>query len=1094
MPELSDPRCGGARNALTLMTAAIVCVAACMAWCALDGVRDTAAPLEHVPGVAFTSAPTKSVVGGPVRSGVETPEDASGWADSFVQVEPLSVVQNSPHDLADLLFDPQDEIALTGPDVVRLPAVAAGELPDPRQRSIEPPEILFFDTGRLQPDAAPLAGPATGASAGLAFVPPAAEMLAQEIAPDEVFEDAAVMESTGQWISAGTTIVQRQSIPHRQVAGIASMSAFSGAPVDVVAIPNVPEMQESEFRDLFGKSAVSERTAAADLRSSDVTLFPISVAEMTADILTDSQSRDELFPDAPAPAVGPAVTELDRPPFPVPPVPSPVSPAAISEPTELGPVIDESSQRGLVQSKDAMDQPEHGGQPRLSEMQNLVLLDDPDSEKSAIVDATGVEASPKVSPELITGPVEQGVSAELFNGDEESSSAESDSFASEDSGSVDGQRGAAAALLAERADVTGDHRDHQSVLDVARRVLSSRNLVDNYQDMITSHEFVLPDKSLRRQPPVPSLDRGRIRRQGATPLESDQAGAEVRVAEKSRKIDAKPVVAKSAAVEKTTRPTTGAASKPSVSLPPQIDEFPRPAERFVQPPADGIAGDRAGAESQIAWPQKVLVNAATAMKSVMEDIPRPHLQVPEFQLPQFERQQGMPSGKLMSGLLAPITGFGRKGTDHSQVASDSNNLKSVTDHDSKTKVADVSRSMNNSAAEMPALSVPVEKTSVHQSVNEATAESPVVQSLSFEKIPDVVSGNDLSLPERVKVVAATESPSETDQRLSHVSPESPVTDAGSVKSAARDSQRKSMSVSSLSRIAAPYRPRSRVEIPTTVLRDTLPQAALKAAATADRRPDRVPKKSPVDAAGGVTGQPVGLHVVGAADEPAEESDGRVLLAVESQQPDNASWETINAEEHAITGPGWRARTQQPTAGIVTPPMWAPQSLSTDTNRIVAVPDRPTAPVPAVPERQLRKVPPALSVLPAATGSFGAVADEETISVREQLPVPERSLAAGRREKPAAAPHVVSPPAPLERATAVFYSDPSSVIYEPQPIVSPASGPRRGRGLLHGITTELGNSVWMERLTEYLEIPREQFSTGLHRVSSSIRYAGRATLD
>ncbi|MFZ9092279.1 MAG: hypothetical protein ACO3FE_19565, partial [Planctomycetaceae bacterium] len=321
MPELSDPRCGGARNALTLTTAAIVCVAACMAWRALDGARVTTAPIERVPGVAFTSARTESVVGGPVRSGVETPEEAGQPADSILKVEPLSVVQNSPHDLADLLFDPQDEILLTGPDVVRLPAVAAGELPDPRQRSIEPPEIRFFDTGRLQPDATPLAGPDTGASAGLAFVPPAAEMLAQEIAPEEMFEDSTVVESAEQWVSAGTTIVQRQSIPHRQVAGIASMSAFSGEPVDVVAIPNVPEVQESEFRDLSGESAVSERTAAADLQSSDVNLFPVSVAEITADSLTDSQSGDELFPDAPAPAVDPAVTELDRPRFPVPRLP-----------------------------------------------------------------------------------------------------------------------------------------------------------------------------------------------------------------------------------------------------------------------------------------------------------------------------------------------------------------------------------------------------------------------------------------------------------------------------------------------------------------------------------------------------------------------------------------------------------------------------------------------------------------------------------------------------------------------------------------------------------------------------------------------------
>ena len=1088
MPELSDPRCGGARNALTLTTAAIVCVAACMAWRALDGARVTTAPIERVPGVAFTSARTESVVGGPVRSGVETPEEAGQPADSILKVEPLSVVQNSPHDLADLLFDPQDELLLTGPDVVRLPAVAAGELPDPRQRSIEPPEIRFFDTGRLQPDATPLAGPDTGASAGLAFVPPAAEMLAQEIAPEEMFEDSTVVESAEQWVSAGTTIVQRQSIPHRQVAGIASMSAFSGEPVDVVAIPNVPEVQESEFRDSSGESAVSERTAAADLQSSDVNLFPVSVAETTADSLTDSQSRDELFPDAPAPAVDPAVTELDRPRFPVPPVPLSVSPAAISEPAEMGPAIDESSERGLVQSEEAWDQ------PRVAEMQNLVLFDGQESEKSAIVAPADVEASPKVSPELITGPVEQGLAAELFDGDEESSSAESDSFQTEDSESVDDQPGLAAPLLAERAGVTDDHRDHESVLDTARRVLSSRNLVDNYQDMITSQEFVLPNKSLRRQPPVPSLDRGRIRRQGATPSVSDEAGAGVRVAEKSRTLAAKPVVAKSAEMEKTIRPTTGAASKPSVNLPPQIDEFPRLAERPVQPAADGIVGDRAGATSQTSWPQKMLVNTTTAMKSLMKDIPRPHLQVPEFQLPQFERQQGMPSGKLMSGWLAPITRFGRKETDHRQVASDSKDLTSVTDHDSETNVADVSRSMKNSAAEKPALSVPVEKTSVHQSVNEETAESPVVQSFPFEKTPQVKKVKDLSLPERVEAVAATESPSETDQRLSHASPESPATDAGSVKSAARDPHRKAGPVSSPSRIAAPYRPRSRVEIPTTVLRDTLPQPALKTAATAERRPDRVRNKSAVDAAGGVTDQPVALHVPGAADEPAEESVGRVLLAVESQQPDNGNGEKIGAEERAITGPGWRARTQQPTAGIVTPPMWAPQSLSADANRIVAVPDHPTTPVPAVPEQQLRKVPPALSVLPAATGSFGAVTDKQPVLVREQLPVPEQSSATGRVEKPVAAPHAVAPSVTLERATVLFHSDPSSVIYEPQPMVSPASGPRRGRGLLHGVTTELGNSVWVERLTESLEIPREQFSTGLHRVSSSIRYAGRATLD
>ncbi|MFZ9091659.1 MAG: hypothetical protein ACO3FE_16405, partial [Planctomycetaceae bacterium] len=597
----------------------------------------------------------------------------------------------------------------------------------------------------------------------------------------------------------------------------------------------------------------------------------------------------------------------------------------------------------------------------------------------------------------------------------------------EDSESVEDQPGLAAPLLAERAGVTDDHRDHESVLDTARRVLSSRNLVGNYQDMITSQEFVLPNKSLRRQPPVPSLDRGRIRRQGATPSVSDEAGAGVRVAEKSRTLAAKPVVAKSAEMEKTIRPTTGAASKPSVNLPPQIDEFPRLAERPVQPAADGIVGDRAGATSQTSWPQKMLVNTTTAMKSLMKDIPRPHLQVPEFQLPQFERQQGMPSGKLMSGWLAPITRFGRKETDHRQVASDSKDLTSVTDHDSETNVADVSRSMKNSAAEKPALSVPVEKTSVHQSVNEETAESPVVQSFPFEKTPQVKKVKDLSLPERVEAVAATESPSETDQRLSHASPESPATDAGSVKSAARDPHQKAGPVSSPSRIAAPYRPRSRVEIPTTVLRDTLPQPALKTAATAERRPDRVRNKSAVDAAGGVTDQPVALHVPGAADEPAEESVGRVLLAVESQQPDNGNGEKIGAEERAITGPGWRARTQQPTAGIVTPPMWAPQSLSADANRIVAVPDHPTTPVPAVPEQQLRKVPPALSVLPAATGSFGAVTDKQPVLVREQLPVPERSLAAGRREKPVAAPHVVSPPAPLERATAVFYSDPSSVI-------------------------------------------------------------------
>lgn len=1094
MPELSDPRCGGARNALTLTTAAIVCVAACMAWRALDGARVTTAPIERVPGVAFTSARTESVVGGPVRSGVETPEEAGQPADSILKVEPLSVVQNSPHDLADLLFDPQDELLLTGPDVVRLPAVAAGELPDPRQRSIEPPEIRFFDTGRLQPDATPLAGPDTGASAGLAFVPPAAEMLAQEIAPEEMFEDSTVVESAEQWVSAGTTIVQRQSIPHRQVAGIASMSAFSGEPVDVVAIPNVPEVQESEFRDSSGESAVSERTAAADLQSSDVNLFPVSVAETTADSLTDSQSRDELFPDAPAPAVDPAVTELDRPRLPVPPVPLSVSPAAISEPAEMGPAIDESSERGLVQSEEAWDQPEHGDQPRVAEMQNLVLFDGQESEKSAIVAPADVEASPKVSPELITGPVEQGLAAELFDGDEESSSAESDSFQTGDSESVDDQPGLAAPLLAERAGVTDDHRDHESVLDTARRVLSSRNLVDNYQDMITSQEFVLPNKSLRRQPPVPSLDRGRIRRQGATPSVSDEAGAGVRVAEKSRTLAAKPVVAKSAEMEKTIRPTTGAASKPSVNLPPQIDEFPRLAERPVQPAADGIVGDRAGATSQTSWPQKMLVNTTTAMKSLMKDIPRPHLQVPEFQLPQFERQQGMPSGKLMSGWLAPITRFGRKETDHRQVASDSKDLTSVTDHDSETNVADVSRSMKNSAAEKPALSVPVEKTSVHQSVNEETAESPVVQSFPFEKTPQVKKVKDLSLPERVEAVAATESPSETDQRLSHASPESPATDAGSVKSAARDPHRKAGPVSSPSRIAAPYRPRSRVEIPTTVLRDTLPQPALKTAATAERRPDRVRNKSAVDAAGGVTDQPVALHVPGAADEPAEESVGRVLLAVESQQPDNGNGEKIGAEERAITGPGWRARTQQPTAGIVTPPMWAPQSLSADANRIVAVPDHPTTPVPAVPEQQLRKVPPALSVLPAATGSFGAVTDKQPVLVREQLPVPEQSSATGRVEKPVAAPHAVAPSVTLERATVLFHSDPSSVIYEPQPMVSPASGPRRGRGLLHGVTTELGNSVWVERLTESLEIPREQFSTGLHRVSSSIRYAGRATLD
>ena len=1094
MPELSDPRCGGARNALTLMTAAIVCVAACIAWRALEGARDTTAPLERVPGGAFTSARTESVVGGPVRSGVETPEEAGRRADSILKAEPLSVAQNSPHDLADVLFDPQDEILLTGPDVVRLPAVAAGELPDPRQRSLEPPEILFFDTGRLQPDAAPLAGPDTGASAGLEFVPPAAQMLAQEIAPEEMFEDTTVVESAEQWISAGTTIAQRQPIPHRQVAGIASMSAFSDEPVDVVAIPNVPEVQESEFRAPSGESAVSERTAATDVQSNDVNLFPVSVAEITADSLADSQSGDELFPDAPAPAVDPAVTEMDRPRFPVPPVPLSVSPAAISEPAEMGMAIDESSERRLVQSEEAWDQPEHGGQPRVSEMQDLVPFDDQESEKSAIVASADVEASPKLSPELITGPIEQGVAAGLFDGDEESSSAESDSFQTGDSESVDDQSGLSVPLLAERAGVTDDHRDHESVLDTARRVLSSRSLVDNYQDMITSQEFVLPDKSQRRQVPVPSLDRGRIRRQGATPSVSDRAGAGVRVAEKSRTLAAKPVVAKSAAMEKTVRPTTGAASKPSVNLPPQIDEFPGLAERPVQPPADGIVGDRAGATSQTLWPQKVLVNATTAMKSLMEDIPRPHLRVPEFQLPQFERQQGMPSGKLMSGLLAPMTRFGRRGTDRRQVDSDSKNLTSVTDHDSETKVADVSRSMKNSAAETPGLSVPVEKTSVPQSVNEETAESPVVQSSSFEKTPQVKKVQDLSMPERIEAVAATDSPSETDQRLSHASPESPATDAGSMKSAARDTHRNSGPVSSPLRIAAPYRARSRVEIPTTVLRDTLPQPGLKTAATAERRPDRVPNKSAVAAAGGVTDRPVALHVPGVADEPAEESVGQILLAVESQQPDNANWEKISAEERAITGPGWRARTQQPTAGIVTPPMWAPQSLSTDANRIVAVPDRPMTPVPAVPEQQLRKVPPALSVLPAATGSFGAVTDEEPVLVREQLLVPEQSPAAGRLERPVAAPHAVAPSVTLERATVLFHSDPSSVIYEPQPMVSPASDPRRGRGLLHGMTTELGNSVWMERLTESLKIPREQFSTGLHRVSSSIRYAGRATLD
>lgn len=79
-------------------------------------------------------------------------------------------------------------------------------------------------------------------------------------------------------------------------------------------------------------------------------------------------------------------------------------------------------------------------------------------------------------------------------------------------------------------------------------------------------------------------------------------------------------------------------------------------------------------------------------------------------------------------------------------------------------------------------------------------------------------------------------------------------------------------------------------------------------------------------------------------------------------------------------------------------------------------------------------------------------------------------------------------APVAVASAV----PSVVVDEPRPQAA-----RRGRGLLYSLKTELRDvsaPLWMRDLSATLHEPREQISTGMHRISSTLWYAGRSSLE
>ncbi len=1114
MRALPHRQTGRMQNTLTVLTSAIVCVTA---WFAAQILQtDTPNELQVVDAGSADSVTSaaadrwSSEAEGAVALGVSTGDalDTSVGdlpAADADRMQAISDVATPVAEAAETIWEtPAAGLEDFSESAVRLPPVLAGEQPHPRTGSGIVSAIQFFDTRRQfgVVSAEPESGGAAVAAVGRERV--ATAVLARE----EIQSEAVVDRVVEHRVSVGFAIPEREVLPRREQAGLVGMADLRAeSETAVVAVADPAARDAAEGAELFiepqvasavtpARAAVQEISAAADL----FTERPVVAA------VAQNRKEIEAAVAASAAIAGQAEDKVD--------------PLFAAEPAG-SPNAEVSAMQAREQRKDVLvaatdvvakppvmvevqgELPAHLQQPLTRRIARVVpdvsglYLADPgagefDTVANSAVSGPAVpevpfaEESKDLSVELAVaaGPVAAGeipqVELPQISMD---TAAEIDLRAAAEvrpEEAVEGQAsdrtlaasedelpfGHAMPLQSEALELDTASAEpsvvEMGVVEVAgavdRKVADLRAGAARLKDLnvpMSSQEFQFPVTRAPMKPPVPRLDRGESKSAPAGSAVASDVAARAASGASASEADETAVLPGAAP-----RKAGDAESLVRSAKAGETESARQQSLKESEHSDRDDDGEQNWAGLPALQPGALLVGVGEMVADFVDEIPRPDLR-----LPQLERSDWAALRPRMPGWLR-----GAKERDVSEVAATADPFLTAR--------------VGNSVAAKVNTTGPVD---VH-----------------VEGTVPVLEAADKPVRDRTTVAEAAVAA---------------VTDRGSEGESVPGLDGEAGGRSAVvPRIAAPWQPgpvsaqrrSGPAAVDSGVASAKLPEVAAKAvviaaattAAPAQDFPD-LPSLPPVP--------PVPLVPPAL---PVSDWEMEVLLAESTTaRPSRilAVAEQRTAAVETSRGSQWRARRWS-AVDVAEVQQGAVQQGAVQQGVGSMLPTVDMLPVAGDfasvgeltdkrsmrPVDGLRPVPGPVPPVPVLAGDQQRRMDQGS-SHPVPNPVPNRVQHEAASSRPAAAvavpravPSVAA--APSEVQSRVWL--PGQLQLDSQPQIQSQS-PRRGRGLLYSLKTELRDvsaPLWMQDLSATLHQPQQQFSTGMHRISSTLWYAGRPSLE